>query len=285
MFTVGHWTDPAARTGCTVVLFDRLVQAVADIRGGAPGTRETDLLGADHLVGGADAILLTGGSAHGLAAADGVMQYLRERGRGFPTSAGHVPIVSAAVLFDLGVGEPVWPTATDGYAACLAASPLNSSGVGQVGAGAGATIRKGWAQLEPKSGGLGWSMVPIAPGMSVSAIAAVNAIGDVLSDGESGDQRELLLQDVANVDPGTATTLVGVVIDGDCDARTLRRAAISAHDGLARAIVPCHTIWDGDVVFVATTGVDTSVPPDQVVRICVATELAVERAIRSAVKG
>src|SRR5688500_7771849 len=116
-FRIGHVTNEVAKTGCTVVLFDTLVPATVDVRGGAPGTRETALLGSGRLVGRADAILLTGGSAFGLAAADGVMRYLAERGRGFPTSSIPVPIVPAAVIYDLGHGRAVWPTTDDGYAA------------------------------------------------------------------------------------------------------------------------------------------------------------------------
>jgi L-aminopeptidase/D-esterase-like protein len=153
-FSVGHWSDAADQTGCTVVLFDRLVPAVVDVRGGAPGTRETDLLAADRLVGQVDAILLTGGSAHGLAAADGVMEFLRERRRGYQTQSGPVPIVSAAVIFDLAVGMPVWPTSQDGYAACVSAQPLSSSETGSIGAGMGATTSKLWTNRAAKSGGL-----------------------------------------------------------------------------------------------------------------------------------
>jgi L-aminopeptidase/D-esterase-like protein len=282
-FSVGHWTDTDAMTGCTVILFDRLVSAVADVRGGAPGTRETDLLGPDRLVGRADAFLLAGGSAHGLAAAEGVMKYLRERGRGFHTAAGPVPIVPAAVLFDLSVGKPVWPDAEAGYAACASAGPVESSALGQIGAGTGATIRKAWRGLAPKPGGFGWSTLTFSPGLTVTAMAAVNAVGEVIQEAGRADQREPLLTNAGDVEPGTATNLVAVVIDGECDARTLRRAAISAHDAMARVIVPCHTIWDGDVVFVAATGDAAELAIDRLMPICVATELVVERAIRSAV--
>ena len=282
-FSVGHWTV-SARTGCTVALFDRLVPAVVDVRGGAPGTRETDLLSSDRLVGQVDAILLTGGSAFGLAAADGVMRYLRERNRGFQTAAGHVPIVPAAVLFDLGVGSPASPTAESGYAACEAAQPLGESQRGTIGAGTGATIRKLWPDKPPRPGGFGWFTVQATDQVHVHAVCVVNAVGDVAG-ADWIDERPSLLRDPLGQDDRTSTTLVAVVVDGDADHRTLRRIAMSAHDAMARAIVPCHTLWDGDVVFVAQTGVEGEISQIDSVRLSIAAELAVESAIRSAIPG
>jgi L-aminopeptidase/D-esterase-like protein len=283
-FAVGHWTDPEARTGCTVLLFDRLVPAVVDVRGGAPGTRETDLLSSERLVGQADAILLTGGSAFGLAAADGVMKYLRERNRGFQTAAGPVPIVPAAVLFDLGVGSPVSPSAENGYAACEAALPLGESPRGSIGAGTGATIRKLWPDKPPRPGGFGWSTVDATEQARVHALCAVNAVGDVAG-AEWTDARPTLLGHPVDQDNRTSTTLVAVIVEGDADHRTLRRIAVSAHDAMARAIVPCHTLWDGDVVFVAQTGTVGEVSQMDALRLSIAAELAVESAIRSAIPG
>jgi len=285
-FAVGHWTDPESRTGCTVILFDRLVPAVVDVRGGAPGTRETDLLASDRLVGQADAILLTGGSAFGLAAADGVVRYLRERNRGFQTAAGPVPIVPAAVLFDLGVGSLAWPTAESGYSACEAAQPIGASPRGSIGAGTGATIRKLWADLGPRQGGLGWSTSYATGHAHVYAICAINAVGDI-DDGIGGevwaDRRPLLLSSPTSQDERTSTTLVTVIVDGDADHRTLRRIAVSAHDAMARAILPCHTLWDGDVVFVAQTGAMVETSQLDALRLSIAAELAVESAIKSAI--
>ncbi len=129
---IGHWTDADACTGCTVVLFDQLTPTIVDIRGAAPGTRETDLLGPDKSVGAVDAILLTGGSAHGLAAADGVMDVLRDQGRGVPTRAGAVPIVTAAVIYDLAIGQPVWPTADAGRAAAASLVAIDQAAMGTV---------------------------------------------------------------------------------------------------------------------------------------------------------
>jgi len=283
-FGVGHWTDSLAGTGCTVVLFDRLVPTVVDVRGGAPGTRETDLLSSDRLVGQADAILLTGGSAFGLAAADGVMRFLRERNRGFQTAAGPVPIVPAAVIFDLGVGSPEWPIAECGYAACEAARPLADSGRGPIGAGTGATIRKLWPDQQPMPGGFGWATIHATDHTAVHAICIVNAVGDIKGEG-SPDSRGQLLTHAAPQDDRTSTTLVAVIVDGDADQRCLRRIAVSAHDGMARAIVPCHTLWDGDLVFVSQTGATSEISPPDTLRLTVAAELAVESAIRSAVES
>lgn len=283
-FAVGHWTDSNARTGCSVILFDRLVPAIVDIRGGAPGTRETDVLAQDRLVGQADAFLLTGGSANGLTAADGVMQFLRERQRGFPTAAAPVPIVPAAVIFDLAVGDPTWPTAESGYSACQAAGPITDSPIGLIGAGVGATTAKLWPGSTPSAGGLGWSVVPIGDNRSVYAIAVVNAVGEIVTEGWT-DKRSMLLSGSAGPGDRAATTLVVVVVDDDADERTLRRIGISAHDAMARAIVPCHTLWDGDLVFAAQTGSTTQVDQTDIVRLTVAAELAVEQAIRASISG
>jgi L-aminopeptidase/D-esterase-like protein len=281
-FRVGHWTDDENRTGCTVILFDRLVPAVVDVRGGAPGTRETDLLASDRLVGRADAFLLTGGSANGLVAADGVMRYLRERGRGFETAAGPVPIVPAAVIFDLAVGNATWPDADAGHAACDAAQPLEQSATGRIGAGTGATYRKLWPNREPLTGGFGWSTVRTAESVAIHALAVVNAVGDVVNN-DWVDGRPALLGEVQELEERSATTLMSVIVDGTADQRTLRRIAASAHDAMARMIVPCHTLWDGDLVFAAQTGETAELAPPDALRLTIAAELAVEQAVRSAV--
>lgn len=276
---VGHWTDTARQTGCTVVVFPRSLPTVVDGRGGAPGTRETDVLAAANLVRQADAIVLTGGSAFGLAAADGVMLALRERGRGFATAAGPVPIVPAAVLFDLTVGEPVWPDATAGRAAFDAAVPIGSVGRGQVGAGTGARVAK--LTGAPRPGGVGVGSVQLGNG-GVTAIMAVNAVGSA----DGSDPRLALLEIPATDGPevgiGENTTIGVVVIDAPTDHLTLARCAIAAHDGLARSIVPCHTIFDGDTIFVSALR-DGSPDATATMRLAVATELAVELAVRDAV--
>ena len=278
----GHWTDGVARTGCTVILFDGPVAAVADVRGGAPGTRETELLGPDQLVRSVDALLLTGGSAFGLDASAGVMAYLRERGRGFETSAGPVPIVAAAVIFDLAVGMPVWPTDPDAAAACGAAAPLDELQRGQVGAGTGATTRKLFPSVEPWRGGVGVGRTELEGGESVTAIAVVNAAGEVLVDPNQPDLRSLLLTAAPPLFGREATSLVAVIIDAPVDDRALRRAATAAHAAIARTIRPSHTIFDGESVF--AVGLRTGeTRPASILRYSVAVELAVERAIVDAV--
>ncbi len=276
---VGHWTDTQNRTGCTVIVFPQSLLTTVDARGGAPGTRETEVLGPANLVRRADAILLTGGSAFGLAAADGVMQGLREQERGFPTAAGPVPIVPAAVLFDLATGTPVWPDAVSGRAALIAAVPVARAGRGAVGAGTGATVGKiGGA---PRPGGLGIATIAVGSG-SVTAIIAVNATGVVAGT----DPRPMLLA-LANPEHPLIglhenTTIGAVIIEGVADSVALARCAIAAHDGLARMIVPSHTVFDGDTIFVATLQ-DGPTDPIQILRLSIATELAVEQAVRDAV--
>lgn len=274
---LGHWTDEDARTGCSVVVFPRSWPAVVEARGGAPGTRETDVLSPANMVRSADAILLTGGSAFGLAAADGVMSALRERGRGFQTSAGPVPIVPSAVLFDLTEGRPSWPGPAAGRAALLAAVPLDSAATGRVGAGTGATTGKvGGA---PRPGGIGIGR-QVAGDTRVTVVAAVNAFGVV----GGPDPRAGLLAGVAPAPRvGENTTLVVVVIHGPVDAVTRQRVLIAAHDGMARTIFPTHTIFDGDTVFVASDG-DGPVDTIGTLRLSVAAELATEAAIRDAVR-
>jgi L-aminopeptidase/D-esterase-like protein len=279
--TIGHATDTANRTGCSVIRFSEPAPCVADVRGGAPGTRETDLLAPGRLVQRVDAILLTGGSAFGLAAADGVMQRLREEGRGFPTAAGPVPIVPGAVIFDLTFGNPVSPNAEMGYEAAASQTALVDAAWGGVGAGTGATIAKTSTRMSP--GGIGYAEIAYDGG-SVHAIAVVNALGTPtapLTTRTRQDMQEHLLRSAPAPRVGENTTLIAVLIDDDIDHDALNQIAVSAHDGLARAIVPAHTPFDGDIVFAA------SLRPNAIskrisLQSCVATELAVERAIANA---
>ncbi len=191
-YTIGHWTNREAITGCTAIIFDRLVPAAFEARGGAPGTRETDLLRTSASVRSVDAILLSGGSAPGLSAADGVIRYLQEHQRGFPTVAGPVPIVPAAIIFDLAVGSPVSPRPDDGYAACLAAVEPDSIERGQVGAGVGARIGTIHPGQEPSRGGFGAASVRCAAG-TVAAYMVVNAAGEVVTPDTYDDLRTSLL--------------------------------------------------------------------------------------------
>lgn len=287
--SAGHWTDPEARTGCTVLLFDRPALAAVDVRGAAPGTRETDLLQPDRLVRRVDALLLTGGSAFGLAAADGVVRFLAERGRGFPTPAGPVPIVPAAVIYDLGVGTLTAPGNADGYAACQAAAPIPALSRGQVGAGCGATTSKMRSPVKP--GGIGIGQVLWKEG-SVTAIAVVNAFGAVVDpaqapvpDVEAHRVADPRLDIIAGGQVagrlGQSTTLGVIVVDSPADHPTLMRCTIAAHDSLARCIRPCHTLYDGDLVFAATIR-EGSPEAIESLRISLAAEVAMERAILDA---
>lgn len=272
---VGHWSDHRARTGCTVVLVPEGTVASAEVRGGAPASRELDLLAPDRLVDRIDAVLLTGGSAFGLAAADGVMTWLEERGRGFPTPAGPVPIVPALGLFDLGVGDAsVRPDAVAGRAACDAATtgPIE---LGVVGAGCGATVG-GWrGPGAATAGGLGSATVR-AGGLVVAALVAVNAHGSIDLDGTACDGIEDALP--APASPLGNTTVGVLATNARLDKVGCLVVAQGGHDGLARSLVPAHARVDGDaLVAMATGAVDADV--DRVRLLAVA---AVERAVRSA---
>ncbi len=267
---VGHHTLADRPTGCTVVLAEAGAVAGVEVRGSAPGTRETDLLRPTNLVDQVQAVVLSGGSAFGLDAASGVVRYLEERGAGFPTAYGRVPIVPAAILFDLGVGgDPrIRPTAECGYAAARAATdgPVAS---GSIGAGAGATVGKALGPERAMKGGVGSASRTLPDGLVVAALVAVNAFGDVIDpatgqvvagvrseDGRSlEDVRELLRRGAA-LQPriGQNTTLAIVATNARLTKTQATKVAEMAHDGLARAIAPAHTMYDGDTVFALATG-------------------------------
>jgi L-aminopeptidase/D-esterase-like protein len=268
---VGHATHAEAMTGCTVVLCpkDGAVGGV-DQRGGAPGTRETDLLRPMHLVERANAVLLAGGSAFGLDAASGVVRWLEEQGIGFDARAAKVPIVPAAILFDLDVGDAsVRPDAAMGYAACEAATDAPPA-EGRVGAGTGCTVGKVLGPGRASPSGLGTTSVDLGGGLVVGAVVAVNAFGDVV-DPRSG---EILAGARALTGGGFADTLatikgfvgktilrfasstvIGVVAtNARLSKEEANKVAQMAHDGLARAIRPAHTMFDGDTLFALATG-------------------------------
>jgi L-aminopeptidase/D-esterase-like protein len=253
---VGHWTDPAARTGCTALLFPDGTVASADVRGGAPATRELELLDPRRTVSRIDAVVLTGGSAFGLAAADGVMRFCEERGQGFATPAGPVPIVVALALFDLGVGDPrARPGPDEGYAACLAATDRPVE-LGAVGAGAGATVAKFHRAGDSRPGGL-VSAGAEGGGLRVAALVAVNASGDPGAD----DRTALAIAGAHDVaaprvtGTGFGNTTIGVVAtSARLDKMGCHLVAQGAHDGLARALFPAHTRGDGDAFVAAATG-------------------------------
>jgi len=266
---VGHCTLAARPTGCTVVLAEAGAIAGVDVRGAAPGTRETDLLNPMNLVEKVHAIVLAGGSAFGLDAASGVMRYLEERQIGFPTAYGVVPIVPAAILFDLGVGDPkVRPGADCGYAAASAASagPVPE---GNVGAGAGATVGKVLGMGRAMKGGIGTAAIDVPGGLTVAALVAVNAFGDVIdpatgkvvagvrtADGLGlADARVLLRSGASQQKPLGENSTIGVVATNARLTKTqATKVAQMAHDGLARSIAPVHSLADGDTLFALATG-------------------------------
>lgn len=278
---VGHYTDTEAMTGCTVVLCPEGTVGGVDVRGSAPGTRETDLLNPINLVPGVHGVLLTGGSAYGLAAAAGVMRWLEEHNIGFPVGVGLVPIVPGAVLFDLAIGRAdVRPGPTEGYAACEAATdqPVPE---GSVGAGTGATIGKIFGPQYSSKGGIGSAVQQLNNGVMVAALVVVNAFGDVVhpQTGEilagachpdgSGFVNTLAYFQTANLSgtpfaPAQNTTLAVVATDAKLTKVSATKMAQMAHDGLAQTIRPGHTMYDGDTIFALGTGkstqtVDTSV--------------------------
>jgi L-aminopeptidase/D-esterase-like protein len=265
---VGHWSDPEARTGCTVVLFPpQGATAGVDVRGSAPGTRETDLLQPGMMVERVHAICLTGGSAFGLAAADGVMRYLHQVGVGFAVGEVRVPIVPAAVIFDLATGSAVHPGPDEGYAACMDAVGAGGEPErGAIGAGTGATVGKLLGPERSSPGGLATATVRIGGGATVAALAVVNALGDVVgrdgrilagARGDDGpaDTWRLLLEGRIPPRPVPANTTLGVVVtDVGLDRAGCRKLAQVAQDALALAIRPVHTRYDGDTVFAASVG-------------------------------
>ena len=263
---VGHHTLTARATGCTVVLCPEGAVAGVDVRGGAPGTRETDLLRPENVVPHVHAVLLTGGSAFGLAAADGVMRWLEARGHGLQVGAVRVPLVPAAVIFDLWQGDArIRPDAAAGFAACDAASTAVPA-IGAVGAGAGARVGKLWGIERSMPGGLGSASLTVH-GITVGALMVVNAIGDVLdADGSviagarSMDGRVQRSTDALaagelpqRLMPGTATTIGVVATDALLDKAQAHKLAMLGHAGLARAVDPL-TMHDGDTLFALATG-------------------------------
>jgi L-aminopeptidase/D-esterase-like protein len=301
---VGHHTDPRRPTGCSVVLARGADGGGAvggvDVRGAAPGTRETDLLDPANLVGEVHAVLLAGGSAWGLDAAGGVMRWLGEQGRGLAVGSApgqRVPIVPAAVLFDLHLGDArIRPGADAGYAACQAASD-EAPAQGNVGAGTGATVGKLFGIPHAMMGGIGSASVRVN-GTTVGALVAVNALGDVTDPdtgqvlaGARGDDGRALRHSVqaalAGQPPlailaGSNTTIGVVATDAPLGKARARRLAGAGHDGLARAIRPVHTLSDGDTLFALATG---QAPALDFNVLCIMAAEAVARACANAVRA
>jgi L-aminopeptidase/D-esterase-like protein len=295
---VGHFTDTRRPTGCTVVLVEGGAVGGVDVRGGAPGTRETALLDPVHTVSVVHGVVLAGGSAFGLDAAGGAVRFLEERGVGFRLRASVVPIVPAAILFDLDVGDGrIRPDAASGYAAARAASS-GPVAEGNAGAGAGATVGKMWGMGRAMKGGLGTASLRLPGGTVVAALAAVNAFGDVVDEqgrvlagarGSDGTRLDpalpAILGGAAPGGPpaeGRNTTLAVVATNATLTKAEATRVAWMAQDGLARAIVPSHTPVDGDTVFVLSVG--AAHPPVSPLTVGALAAEALARAIRRAIR-
>ena len=269
-FLVGHVTNLEAATGCTVIICPKGTVGGVDVRGGAPGTRETDLLNPHNRVEEVTAVVLAGGSAYGLAAADGVMTYLEEHELGYRTRNGLiVPIVPAAILFDLGVGDSkIRPNAAMGYQACVNATN-QAVEQGTVGAGTGAVCGAMRGLDYATKGGLGSASIEIVEGLWVAALVAVNAVGDVIDEsgkilaGLRGDNGEYIgmmnaikaLAYQAAPQPEKENTVIGVIAtNAKLSNAHSQKVAQMAHDGIARAVNPAHTMFDGDTIFALASG-------------------------------
>ncbi len=272
---VGHWSDPVARTGCTVILCESGAVASVDVRGGAPGTRDTDLLDPAKTVQEIHAVLLTGGSAFGLDAAGGVLRWLAERGVGFRIRDVVVPICPTAVIFDLAIGQPKAPDQASGQAACEAAT--REPAEGPVGAGTGATVAKMLGGMAP--GGVGIATVD-AGAASVTAVVVVNAVGGIWDD-EAHEWVAPLVAGPGTASPGANTTIGAVITDALLTKAQCQRLASVAHDGIARAVRPAHTDLDGDTLFALSVGGAARAPVDVagIAQVQVAAATAVARAV------
>ncbi len=279
--TVGQADDPEALTGCTVILYEKGAVGGVDQRGGAPGTREIDALHPMHLVQKAHAVVLAGGSAFGLDAATGVVKWLEERGVGFAVGSVKVPIVPAAILLDLGIGNPsVRPDAPMGYRACQAASAARPK-EGNAGAGMGCTVGKILGLKQAMKGGVGTASVDLGGGAVVGAMVAVNAFGDIVENGQiiAGARsaevgplhlgapgyfadtllvmKSMVVKALIALAPKGNTVIGVVATNARLDKEETNKVAQMAHDGLARVVRPAHTMWDGDTIFALATGEKT----------------------------
>jgi L-aminopeptidase/D-esterase-like protein len=251
--SIGHWSDAEGRTGCTVILAPDGAVGGVDVRGAAPATLGTDALRPAMLIERAHGILLTGGSAFGLEAVGGVMRYLEERGVGYALGSAVVPIVAGAVIFDLLVGDAMArPNREAGYAACMAAT--REPEVGAVGAGTGASVAKAGDGSQQRPGGVGIASA-LVDGAIVAAVMVVNSLGGIWDD-ERHDWVAPLTQwdHASNLLPGANTTIGIVLTDAELSKEQANRLATVAHDGVARAIRPAHTMYDGDTIFCLATG-------------------------------
>ena len=259
--SVGHWSDQVGQTGCTVILAPAGAVGGVDVRGGAPGTLGTDALRPGTVIDRVHAVLLTGGSTFGLAAAAGILRYLEQRGVGLPFGSVGIPIVVGAVIFDLLTGDPAArPGGNAGYAACEAAGAR--AGQGAVGAGTGATVAKAGTS-EPLPGGVGIASAA-AGGAVVTAVMVANSVGGIWDDERHEWVAPLTGWDRASsLIPGASTTIGAVLTDARLTKEQVNRVAAVAHDGIGRAVRPAHTLYDGDTMFCLATG-GAAAPADAV---------------------
>jgi L-aminopeptidase/D-esterase-like protein len=264
---VGHFTNTECATGCTVVICDDGATCGVDIRGGAPGTRETAILAPHSLVDKVNAILLTGGSAFGLAAADGVMKYCEEQGYGFGMSTRKIPIVPAAVIYDFYIGKDYAPNAQDGYEACLNASTAKVA-VGNVGAGTGALVGKVCGISKAMRGGLGTASIQFENGLIVGVLVVVNTFGDVrnyennqiiagarATNGSFIDSIKYIMAGKELATNCQSNTILGIAAtNANFNKTDLTKIARMAHAGVAQVITPAHTMYDGDTFFALSRG-------------------------------
>ena len=290
---VGHNTNLEAATGCTVILCDTPAIGGVDVRGGAPATRETDLLHPLSLVEEVNAVVLTGGSAFGLDAAGGVTRYLEEHGIGHDIDVARVPIVPAAAILDLHVGSAsVRPDAASGYQACTQATaePVTQ---GNAGAGAGATVGKMAGPSFMMKGGLGSASTLLSDGTLVGALVVVNALGDVIDPQTQqvvAGARKPTGDGFLATNPFGNTTIAVVATNASLTKAHVNKIAQMAHDGIAQAIRPAHTMFDGDTIFALALGpkshiiTDTTIAASQVSTIGAAAATTLARAIINAVR-
>jgi len=282
---VGHYTDEENLTGTTVILFDDLALTAMEVRGSAPGSLNTAMLEPGMAAQHVDAIVLTGGSSFGLRTADGVMDGLKERGRGVPFGGMTIPLVAGAVIFDLMQGNPVAPEPEAGRIALDAAAPLSRLGSGHIGVGIGAGVGTAHGPGRRRRGGFGVAQVEVGFG-SVTAFVALNALGTTFTETvERGhpDPRVAFIEQLGRtrVPEGQNTTLISVVTDIPCTHHMLIRCCVAAHDALARVIVPAHTVADGDIAFASTLR-EGPIDREHGMALTFACELAVESALRNA---
>lgn len=289
---VGNYEDLENLKGATTIIIEKGASSGVDVRGGAPGTRETDLLKPENLVEYVNAIYIGGGSAMGLEGASGVSRYLEERNIGFDTGVKKVPIVSGAIIFDLAIGKPVYPDIQAGYMAAKNATD-NFNANGNVGAGVGATVGKIRGMNFAMKGGLGTESIKIGD-IVVGALVVVNALGDIydfdnkiiagaLNDGKNGfiNTEEFILKTQTNEVPFKNTTIGVIATNVKLSKSKLKRLAIISHDAIARRIKPSHTIFDGDTIFTLSTN---EIEFEDLLTLGVLFENVLENAIINAIK-